>query len=87
MGNDNLKALSHTAVKNKESSQVGWCTPLIPALWRQRQEDLYEFEASLVYKVSSRTTLRTVTQRKPVSRERGEGRRERGEGRGERCTC
>jgi hypothetical protein len=26
--------------------------PLIPALWRQRQADLCEFEASLVYKVS-----------------------------------
>ena len=29
--------------------------PLIPALGRQRQEDLCEFEASLVYTVSSRT--------------------------------
>ena len=27
-----------------------WCTPLIPALWRQRQVDLCEFEASLVHK-------------------------------------
>ena len=27
-----------------------WSTPLIPALRRQRQVDLYEFEASLVYK-------------------------------------
>ena len=26
-----------------------WCTPLIPALGRQRQVDLCEFEASLVY--------------------------------------
>ena len=31
------------------------CTPLIPALRRQRQEDLCEFKASLVYMVSSRT--------------------------------
>ena len=29
--------------------------PLIPALGRQRQVDLYEFEASLIYRVSSRT--------------------------------
>jgi hypothetical protein len=31
-----------------------WRTPLVPALGRQRQAD-FEFEASLVYKVSSRT--------------------------------
>jgi len=31
----------------------------IPALERQRQVDLYEFEASLVYRVSSRTTKAT----------------------------
>jgi flagellar biosynthesis/type III secretory pathway protein FliH len=37
-----------------------------PALGRQRQVDLYEFEASLVYKVSSRTAR--VTQRNPVSK-------------------
>jgi hypothetical protein len=30
-------------------------TPLIPALGRQRQVDLCEFEASLVYRMSSRT--------------------------------
>ena len=42
--------------------------PLIPALGRQRQEDLCEFEASLVYKASSRTA-RTVTQRNPVSKQ------------------
>ena len=31
-----------------------WCTLLIPALGRQRQADLYEFQASLVYSTSSR---------------------------------
>ena len=36
-----------------------------PALRRQRQVDLCEFEASLVYRVSSRTA--EVTQRKPIS--------------------
>ena len=32
-----------------------WCTSLIPALGRQRQEKLCEFKTSLVYKVSFRT--------------------------------
>lgn len=32
-----------------------WHTPLIPALRRQRQKDLYEFKASLVFRESSRT--------------------------------
>jgi hypothetical protein len=32
-----------------------WCTSLIPALGRQRQVDLCEFEVSLIYKVNSRT--------------------------------
>ena len=39
--------------------------PLIPALGRQRQGDLCEFEVSLVYTASSRTA-RAVTQRNPV---------------------
>ena len=33
--------------------------PLIPALRRQRQMDLCEFETSLVYKVRSRTARAT----------------------------
>jgi hypothetical protein len=33
--------------------------PLIPALGRQRQEDLCEFKASPVYRVSSRTARAT----------------------------
>ena len=41
-----------------------WHTPLIPAFRRQRQADLCEFKASLVYKVSSSRTARAVTQRK-----------------------
>jgi hypothetical protein len=37
-----------------------WChTSLIPEYGRQRQEDLYEFEATLVYIVSSRTVRAT----------------------------
>ena len=43
-----------------------WHTPLIPALGRPRQADLCEFEASLVYRVSSRTAR--DTQRNPVSK-------------------
>jgi hypothetical protein len=39
--------------------------PLVPALGRQRQA-ISEFEASLVYKVSSRTAR--ATQRNPVSK-------------------
>ena len=39
---------------------------LIPALMRQRQVDICEFEASLVYRENSRT-VRT-TQRNPVSK-------------------
>jgi hypothetical protein len=38
--------------------------PLIPALGRQRQVDLCELEASLVYRVSSRTA--SAIQRNPV---------------------
>ena len=49
----------------------GGRAPLIPALERQRQVDLCEFEAGLVYAqstgVSSRTA-RAITQRKPVSK-------------------
>ena len=38
--------------------------PLVSALGRQRQVDLCEFKASLVYRLSSRTTR--VTQKNPV---------------------
>ena len=41
-----------------------WYTSLVPALGRQRQGDLCEFEASLVYRASSRTAR--ATQRNPV---------------------
>jgi hypothetical protein len=39
--------------------------PLVPAPGRQRWMDLYEFKASLVFKVSFRKAK--VTQRNPVS--------------------
>ena len=40
---------------------------LTPALRRQRQVDLYEFEASMVYSVSFRTGSKAA-QRSPVSK-------------------
>ena len=43
---------------------------LIPALGRQRQTDLCEFEASLVYTVSSRTAR--ATQRNSVSKNKND---------------
>ena len=44
------------------------CMPLIPVLRRQRQVDLCEFEANLVYSTSSMTVR--ATQRNPVSKNR-----------------
>ena len=41
--------------------------PLIPALGRQRQVDLCEFEVNLVYRASSKN-VRAVTKRNPVSK-------------------
>ena len=43
-----------------------WHRPLIPEFQKQRQMDLYEFEASLVSRVSSR--MARVTQRNYVSK-------------------
>ena len=54
-------------LKRKNRSLLWWLMPLILALWRQRQEDLCKFKASLVYKVSSRTAW-ADTQRNPVSK-------------------
>ena len=63
--------MSHTQITSKHEEQKqqpgGGGTPLIPVLGRQRQEDLSEFNASLVYKANSRTA-RTVTLRNPVSK-------------------
>jgi hypothetical protein len=42
--------------------------PLIPALGRQRHAEHYEFEASLVYRVSSRTAR--ATERNPQKRKK-----------------
>ena len=52
-----------------------WHIPLIPALMRQRQVDLCEIEAGLVYKVSFRTAR--ATQRNPVLKRKKKGRKKR----------
>ena len=52
--------------KECEAAGRWWRTPLMPALGRQRQADLCEFQASLVYRVSSRTGSK-ATERNPVS--------------------
>jgi hypothetical protein len=47
------------------ADQQSW-PPLVPALRRQRQVGLCEFEASLVYRASS--MMARATQRSPVSK-------------------
>jgi hypothetical protein len=46
-------------IKNYSIAGWWWCTTLIPAPRRQRQVDLCESEASLVYTASSRTAKAT----------------------------
>ena len=50
--------------KGGQISSQGWCTPLIPELGRQRQVDLCEFKASLIYRVISRTDRGAFLSRK-----------------------
>ena len=45
---------------------AGWCTTSTAALRKQRQADLCEFKASLVYKSSSRRAR--ATRRNPISK-------------------
>ena len=47
---------SKAAHKAQGLARQWWRTPLILALGRQRQTDLFEFKASLVYIASSRPT-------------------------------
>lgn len=46
-------------LKIKIWARQWWRTPLVPTLVRQRQVDLYELKASLVYRVNSRTVRTT----------------------------
>jgi|UPI00001E7606 hypothetical protein len=46
--------------ENGVTARLWWCRPLIPAIRRQRQLDVCEFEGSLAYsRVSSRTARAT----------------------------
>jgi hypothetical protein len=60
-----MKGFLAAPERNNTSHRAWWCTPLIPALGRQRRW-ISEFEASLVYRGSSRTAR--ATQRNPVSK-------------------
>lgn len=60
----NQKAQVHFFFFNRKLSWVWLHLPLIPALWSQRQGDLCEFEAHLIYRVRFRTA--NATQRNPV---------------------
>lgn len=55
------------SVAFKKNRWMWWSKPLLPALGRQRQMDLCEFEASLVYIEPVK-----ATQRDPVEKERRE---------------
>ena len=54
--------------KDSQARWWRWRRPLIPALGRQRQADLYEFEASLVFKARSSSMTARTTQRNSVSK-------------------
>jgi hypothetical protein len=60
-----VKPIQTTTNTILNSSGMWWRMPLMPAPGRQRQGDS-EFEASLVYRVSSRTAW--AIQRNPVSK-------------------
>ena len=47
------------SVRTGQDGRQWECTPLTPAFVKQRQADVCEFKASLVYRVSSRTSRAT----------------------------
>ena len=54
-----------SATKSTYCAGRWWRTPLVPALGKQRLVDLCEFEASVVYRVSSRTGSKATQRKKP----------------------
>ena len=58
--------LQYYTVSSENIYKSGSGTSSIPALGRQRQADLSEFEASLVYRVNSRTVR--AAQKNPISK-------------------
>ena len=51
---EHMERQDSVSLEPQGNHQARWYTPLIPALRRQKQVDLCELEASLVYPVSSR---------------------------------
>ena len=62
---DHASEFKESLYKRLSAAGQWWHTPLIPALGRQRQVD-FEFEASLDYRVSTRTAR--ATERNAVSK-------------------
>lgn len=56
--NETVKSIAVSTSLKTGGSQARWCTPLIPALLRQRQE-FCEFETNLVCRASSRLAQAT----------------------------
>jgi hypothetical protein len=52
-----MKIGSGEKIKKELCWMVIGCATLIPELGRQRQADLYEFKASLIYRVSSQSYM------------------------------
>ena len=63
---------SEISLLKKERAKWWCCTPLIPALGRQRQADLCEFKANLVYRVSFRKSglCREILSQNKIKRDR-----------------
>ena len=65
-----MKLYLNKKKRKEKTEKVGqwWCTPLIPALRRQMQADLCEFEASLASTTSSRTVSKATEKPKPLKK-------------------
>lgn len=49
LDNDTKDCPLPTPLSTLKSSQVSWCTPVIPAFQVQRQEDHFKFKANCLY--------------------------------------